>query len=153
MTHEAITIRRYQPSDADAVIAIWEAANALAHPFLSRDFVDTVRADMRAVYLPNAETWIAERDGRPVGFIAMIGTEIGGLFLDPRYHGKGFGRAMVDTVVAAKGSLQVEVFANNRIGRAFYDCYGFVPIDEYVHEQSGQVTIRMGMPEARGAQQ
>ena len=28
MTQEAIAIRRYQPSDADAVIAIWEAAKA-----------------------------------------------------------------------------------------------------------------------------
>jgi len=147
MMQKAFAIRRYKPSDTDAVIAIWEHANALAHPFLLPDFVDTVRTDMRAVYLPNAETWIVEHDERPVGFIAMIGTEIGGLFLDPRHHGNGLGRAMVDAVVVEKGSLQVEVFAKNRIGRTFYDSYGFAPVEEYLHDASGQVTIKMEMPE------
>jgi len=139
-------IRRYQPSDVDAVIAIWEAANALAHPFLSTDFVNTVRTDMREIYLPNAETWVVEQDGEPVGFIAMIGTEIGGLFLDPRHHGKGLGRAMVDAVVAVKGPLRVDVFAENVIGRKFYDGYGFTAVDRYAHEPSGRTTIKMEMP-------
>jgi putative acetyltransferase len=152
MTQETVTIRRYQPSDTDAVIAIWEAANALAHPFLSRAFLDTVRADLRAIYLPNAETWVAERDGRPVGFIAMIGTEIGGLFLSPQYHGKGFGRAMVDAVVALKGPLQVDVFTDNIIGRRFYDSYGFAPLGNYVHAPSGQTVIKMAMPGAHVVQ-
>ena len=31
MTQEAIAIRRYQPSDADAVIAIWEATALTSH--------------------------------------------------------------------------------------------------------------------------
>ncbi len=143
-------IRRFQQSDMDAVISIWEAANALAHPFLSTDFVNTVRTDMREIYLPNAETWVVEHEGEPVGFIAMIGTEIGGLFLDPRYHGQGLGRAMVDAVVALKGPLQVDVFAANAIGRKFYDGYGFKAVDQYAHDQSGQFTIKMEMPRLPG---
>jgi len=130
----------------DAVISIWEAANALAHPFLPADFVNTVRTDMREIYLPNAETWVVEHVGQPVGFIAMIGTEIGGLFLDPRYHGRGLGRAMVDTVVALMGPLRVDVFSENAIGRKFYDSYGFKPVDQYSHDPSGQLTIKMEMP-------
>lgn len=151
MVSETYMIRRYRPSDVEAVIEIWEAANALAHPFLSADFVDTVRSDMRNIYLPNAETWVLELDDKTVGFISMIGIEIGGLFLEPHHHGKGLGRALVEAVVKDKGPLRVEVFANNSIGKRFYDRYGFARANEYLHEPSGQITIRMEMRVASNA--
>ena len=141
-------IRVYDPKDTDAFIAIWEKANALAHPFLADDFVAQVKTDMRNIYLPNAETWVLEQQGQPIGFIAMIGNEIGGLFLDPAYHGKGSGKAMVDHVASSKGPLKVEVFSANAIGRPFYERYGFLLQDEYLHEPSGQITARMAMPGA-----
>lgn len=43
-------------------------------------------------YLPNAEIWVLESDGALIDFIAMIKTEISGLFLDSTQHGKGMGR-------------------------------------------------------------
>lgn len=141
-------IRAYRPADTDALIAIWEKANAMAHPFLPETFVAQVKEDMRNIYLPNAETWVLEEGGRPIGFIAMIDNEIGGLFLDPDHHGKGAGRAMVDHVVALKGPLRVEVFEENAVGRPFYERYGFAFEDEYLHEQSGRVTFKMAMPGA-----
>lgn len=60
-------IRPYQSQDTDALIAIWEKANALAHPFLTKAFVAQVASDMRTLYLPNAETWIADKDGAAIG--------------------------------------------------------------------------------------
>tara|TARA_R110002124_G_C8949992_1_gene513263 strand:- start:2289 stop:2747 length:459 start_codon:yes stop_codon:yes gene_type:complete len=139
-------IRAYEPQDADALVAIWEEANTLAHPFLPPEFVAQVKSDLRTLYLPNAETWVMESQGRPIGFVAMIGTEIGGLFLDPAQHGKGFGRAMVDHVAAIKGPLQVEVFRDNQIGRRFYERYGFALVAEARHEPSGQISHTMAMP-------
>ena len=50
------TIRQYIESDLDDVLATWENANKLAHPFLKEDFVDQVRKDIPALYLPNADT-------------------------------------------------------------------------------------------------
>lgn len=139
-------IRAYEPKDTDALVEIWEKANALAHPFLPQDFVAQVKTDMRNIYLPNAETWVLEQQGQPIGFIAMIGNDIGGLFLDPAHHGRGWGKAMVDHVVAFKGPLKVEVFSANAIGRPFYERYGFLLQDEHMHEASGQITARMAMP-------
>jgi putative acetyltransferase len=95
-------IRKYKTEDTDALITIWDNAEALAHPFLSAEVRDQVRKDMRNMYLPNAETWVLEDDGAPVGFIAMIDKEIGGLFLNPSQQGKGMGRQMVDYVVSLK---------------------------------------------------
>lgn len=139
-------IREYQANDTDALIAIWEKANAFSHPFLTVEFVAQVAKDMRNIYLPNAETWVLEEDGQAIGFIALIGNEIGGLFLDPALIGKGFGRTMVDHAFALKGPLCVEVFKDNAVGRPFYERYGFVFEEEYLHEQSGAITCKMVMP-------
>ncbi|MFS4579987.1 GNAT family N-acetyltransferase [Phaeobacter sp. C3_T13_0] len=142
-------IREYASNDTDALIAIWEKANALAHPFLATDFVTFVRDALRNMYLPNAETWVIQDKSAPIGFIAMIGNEIGGLFLDPDHHGRGRGRELVDHVVGLKGPLCVDVFKDNKIGRPFYERYGFEFVDEYLHEQSGTLTLKMAMPGAK----
>lgn len=136
-------IREYIKSDVDAVVAAWRAANELAHPFLSKDFLDKEEGNVRNVYPKFAKIWVQEIDGKVVGFIAMIDNEIGGLFLDPKNHRKGLGREMVDFVQAQKGALTVEVFRDNKIGRAFYDRYGFKKTGENLHEDSGQMTIKM----------
>lgn len=139
-------MREYRPEDADALITIWDSAEPFAHPFLAEEVRDQVRRDMRNIYLPNAETWVLENDGAPVGFIAMIGTEIGGLFLAPSEQGKGMGRQMVDHIVAIKGPLTVEVFKDNKIGLPFYERYGFVVTGEGTFDASGDETFKMAMP-------
>jgi putative acetyltransferase len=139
-------MRKYKTDDTDALIAIWDTAEPLAHPFLSDEIRTQVRKDMRNVYLPNAETWVMENNGVPVGFIAMIGTEIGGLFLTPSEQGKGMGRQMVDHIVAVKGPLTVEVFKDNKIGLPFYERYGFVITGEGAFDASGDETFTMAMP-------
>jgi putative acetyltransferase len=145
-TERKTMIRSYTSNDTDALIAIWDDADTAAHPFMPKSIKDQVREDMRNIYLPNAETWVLEEDGKPVGFIAMIGNEIGGLFLDPSQHGKGKGRQMVDLVVGLKGPLTVEVFKDNKIGLPFYQRYGFVLSEESVFEPSGHATFKMAMP-------
>ncbi len=142
------TIRPYLANDVEAVIDIWQRANALAHPFLSKDFVAEVNQAMRDVYLPNAETYVLEKGGNVAGFIALIGNEIGGLFLDPALHGQGHGRALVDHAVSLKGPLSVEVFRDNKIGRPFYERYGFDFVADELHAPSGQVSRKMAMPGA-----
>lgn len=136
-------IRQHNSDDTDAVVDVWRSASALAHPFLASSFIEQEADNVRNVYMKYAETWVTEIDGMVVGFIAMIDNEIGGLFLDPQYHGRGLGRAMVDKAVSMKGPLNVEVFAQNTVGRRFYAAYGFRGSDEYLHEPSGQMTLKL----------
>ena len=136
-------IRKYRLNDKDRLVAIWRSASALAHPFLDGAFMDREEIALRTQYLTAAEIWVCEVDGLAVGFVALIGEEIGGLFLEPVCHGRGLGRAMVDFTLALRGRLDVEVFERNAIGRRFYRRCGFVEMARSVHQDTGETVIRM----------
>ena len=141
-----LMIRKYKASDRDALLEVWRKASALAHPFLSEDFMAREAEYMRNVFRADGERWVLEENGQPIGFIALIDNEIAGLFLHPSFHGKGLGRAMVDHAVSLKGPLRVEVLKENAIGRRFYESYGFVFAERYLHKDSGSWIDRMVMP-------
>jgi len=136
-------IRKYKPEDTEVLIIIWRTANAFAHPFLPKAFVERVENDMRTLYLPNAGTWVLENNEITIGFVALIGNEIGGLFLDPAFHRRGFGRSLVDHAFRLKGKLKVEVFEKNATGRRFYDEYGFVETARHLHDASGETVLTL----------
>ena len=136
-------IRPYKQTDVAAILDSWENASRLAHPFLERAFLDQERKNIPELYLPNAETWVAEVDGSVIGFIALLGDEIGGLFVQPSHHKNGVGRALVDKARTGIDTLYVEVFDKNTIGSAFYTRYGFTPMEEKYHEPTRQTLIRM----------
>jgi len=138
-------IRKYTDTDLEQVLEIWYQASTLAHPFLEDSFVEKVKKDMREIYLPNpnAQTWIMEKDQTPIAFISMLGNEIGGLFVSPQHHSRGVGTALVNHVHTMHDQLEVEVFKNNKIGRPFYEKYGFQLLKEYFQEASQQVVLRM----------
>ena len=136
-------IRKQQEKDIDEIINICYKASGLAHPFLKTDFVEQVKKDLRDVYLPNAATWVYEDNHSVVGFISMLGNEIGGLFVLPDYHFKGIGTSLVDFVKEFYPELEVEVFEKNAIGRAFYEKYGFVQTKRYFHTESNSDMLRL----------
>ena len=118
-------LRKYVDADLEGVLSAWENASKVAHPFLPEAFLAQERKNIPTLYLPNADTWVLEIDKQVVGFIALIGNEIGGLFLQPEHHGKKLGKLMVDKAQELHGDLEVEVFEKNSVGRNFYDKYGF----------------------------
>lgn len=139
-------IREYQEQDLDDLLSVWMAASEIAHPFLTKDFLTLERENIPKVYLPIAETWVAKEEERIVGFISLIGNEIGAIFVHPQHHGRGFGRGLMDKAKELRGELFVEVFAANMNARRFYDKCGFEPIEEKVHEQTGFAIIRLQLP-------
>ena len=136
-------IRPYEDQDMNDVLIAWEEASALAHPFLEADFIDQERSNIPDIHLPNGETWVCEQSGRVIGFITLIGNEVGGLFVRPKFHGIGAGRELMDTANALHDCLDVEVFEDNSIGRAFYKKYGFQPIGTSIHEETGNSVLHL----------
>ena len=136
-------IREYQPADLDDVLAFWESASRLAHPFLQEDFLEQERHNIPNLYLPNAETWVIEHEKQVIGFIALLGNEVGAIFVKPEFHGTGAGKALMDKARDLGGDLQVEVFEANSIGRRFYERYGFKTLLESTHEPTGNRLLRL----------
>ena len=136
-------IRQYKETDLEAVLSSWENTQKIAHSFLPEDFQTQEMINIQELYLPNADTWVVEDDNIVVGFIALIGNEIGGLFLQPTHHGKKLGKMMVDKAQELHGGLVVDVFEKNLIGRDFYTKYGFKLVEEKKHEQTGEKVLRL----------
>lgn len=138
-------IRKYVAEDISGVLSCWENANKIAHPFLADDFVNQIRIDIPQIYLPNAETWVADNCGRVIGFISLLNNEIGALFVEPSFHRNGIGFALVKKAQELRGDLEVEVFELNRVGRDFYAKCGFTFLGEYFHEESGHKVLRLNL--------
>ena len=137
------TIRKYRDSDLEAVLSCWENASKIAHPFLEKEFHEKERYNIPNVHLPNVDTWVADNKGVVVGFIALIGNEVGAIFVEPSSHGTGAGKSLMDKAQELHGDLEVEVFKENKIGRKFYSQYGFEQQEEKFHEPTGQQVLRL----------
>jgi len=140
---QAMHIRQYRDADLEAVVSTWESATRLAHPFMTEEFLDQERKNLPDLYLPNADTWVIEIGGEVAGFIALIGNEVGAIFVQPDHHGIGAGKALMDKAQGLHGDLEVEVFSSNTIGCQFYTSYGFERYQKKTHKPTGQELLRM----------
>ena len=131
-------IRTFDEGDLEELLDVWYRASLLAHSFLTEDFLARERAEISERWLPIAETAVYETEGRVVGFIALIGNEVGGIFVDPDHQGRGVGRALMDHAWNTRPFLELDVFEANAIGRRFYDTYGFQIIDRHINDATGQ---------------
>jgi putative acetyltransferase len=136
-------LRPYATADADELIDVWYRASLIAHPFLSEEFLERERAEILEHWLPIAESTVYETEGRVVGFVALIGNEVGGIFVDPDHQGRGVGRALMNHARDSRPFLELDVFEANAIGRRFYHAYGFRLVDRHVNEVAGQPELRL----------
>ncbi len=136
-------LRPFREEDIDGVLRSWERATRLAHPFMSDEFLATQRKAIREIYIPNTITDVALADREVVGFISVMGNEIGAIFVDPACHGMKIGFRLMNLAAARHDELEVEVFEKNAAGRAFYDRYGFSEISRSEFEPLGETVIRM----------
>ncbi|MCZ4279893.1 GNAT family N-acetyltransferase [Kiloniella laminariae] len=152
------TIRKYDTKDTDIIADIFFNASLLAYPFFTRPALEQEKINVREIYLPAVETWVIEKqpvsattgsavsgeNAEVVGFVSLMEKEVAALFVAPEQQGQGYGQALMDKAVAEKGGeLEVDVFKENSIGRNFYRRYGFVQINESLHEPTGQMCLRM----------
>lgn len=136
-------IRLYQDSDIEDVIEVWYQASLVAHPFLSESFLEREERMIRHVFLPDAQTWVHEKEHKLVGFISLLGNEVGAIFVHPSMHRQGIGKELMDKACSIHDSVELDVFKANSIGRAFYSKYGFEPIKVFTHGETGEPTIRL----------
>lgn len=136
-------VRPFAESDTDELLDVWERASRVAHHFLDPEFFSVERQEIQQRWLPMAETVVVEQDHQIIGFLSLIGNEVGAIFVDPDHQGRGVGRSLMDWARQARPWLELDVFEENAIGRRFYEAYGFQEIGRHTNEATGHTEIRL----------
>ena len=114
------------PPDLPRALEIWRSAVDATHGFLApgdRADIDVMVAEQ---FLPNAELWLAIDDhDRQVGFLVMDGKTIDALFVDPAYHGQGYGCLLLDHALSLEPDATVEASEQATNAVPFYLSRGF----------------------------
>lgn len=152
MSHDLV-LRPYADRDRDACLGIWRAASEAGHPFLARKDLDADQALVRDAYLAQADITLACDGTGPVGFIALIDSFIGGLFVLPDRHRQGVGRLLLTAAGRKAGPLSVEVYAANTKARRFYESLGFVQTAERATDDRGRPHALVRLEQPRAARQ
>lgn len=119
-------IRSYVPGDMQALLALWLDSTTRAHPFIRAEYWQESLPIVRDDYLPDALSWIDERDGEMTGFISVLmGQFIGAVFVAPRFHRQGIGQNLMAQVKQRFSVLTLEVYQLNHTACKFYYRQGF----------------------------
>ncbi len=126
-----LKLRRAERSDTAAVADVYIASRrgaALYMPTIHTD--DDIRRWIAAVMMPALEVWVAEADGRIVGFLALDGETLDQLFVAPAAQRKGVGDCLLAKAKELRPRrLQLYTFQKNAPARSFYEARGFIAID------------------------
>ena len=142
------TIRRAVEADTHALAdLLWTvraesvpAIPALAHP---RESVEPFVSD---VLLAQFEVWVAELQGRPVGFIAVMAPDqLGHLYIAADHRDRGLGSRLVALAQDRfPEGLELWTFQANDRARRFYRRNGFVDAEHTEGDpEEGAPDVRM----------
>ena len=125
-----LLLRPAVPEDGPVVGALYTATRTAAVPLMP-PAVHTAEEDVAhfGALLADAEHegWIAERDGRALGFAILTATWLDCLYVHPDAQGHGVGTALLGLAQALRpGGLGLRVFETNAPARALYRRHGFV---------------------------
>ena len=122
-------IRPYREEDFEIVAKFWFAAIQAAEPELvqrmgyeftgAREYFKTVVAEN--------QMWVYELEGVPVGILGIQNDYIDRLYVDPNYHRRGIGKALLDHArKLSPQHLWLKTDQANKMSRPFYEKDGFV---------------------------
>jgi len=137
------TIRAMQPSDMEQVLDIWLEASIRAHPFQPATYWENALPAMRLQYLPMSENFVAEQEGKVLGFLAMLNNYIAALFVEPAVQGKGIGSCLLDYARANHDTLSLAVYQQNQQAVNFYLKNGFQIREETINSETGDPEYQM----------
>jgi putative acetyltransferase len=138
MENITLVIRPFDAAtDLKRLSNIWFEASMKAHPFIGERRLIEQRGLIEGEYLPKAETSVACLDGEAVGFISLLGSFIGGIFVAPDRQGFGIGRKLIADALARKGELSLEVYTENEQAVRFYKQLGFQEISRRATDDFG----------------
>ncbi|HEY7561757.1 MAG TPA: GNAT family N-acetyltransferase [Gaiellaceae bacterium] len=120
------SVRRARPADAGAVADVHLAATRAAMPYLPELHTERETRDwVRDVVLDRDEVHVADAEGRVVGFVALAGSLLDHLNVEPDVQGRGIGSALLELAKELRpDGFDLWVFQRNAKARAFYERRG-----------------------------
>lgn len=132
MAEDHVLIRPATGDDAPAMAEVHvdcREANVPSMPAMVHTREDT-RAWMARRLAGGSEGWIAEEDGRIVGYLVLTDEWLDDLFLLPGATGRGIGAALLDVIKAQRpGGFRLWVFETNLGARRFYARHGLLELE------------------------
>jgi putative acetyltransferase len=113
------------------LVMLWERAVRATHLFLSEENILSLRPLVAAELASHTlDWWVLELASRgPIAFLGLTSGTIEALFVDPDYHRRGVGAALVDHAQSLNaGALSVDVNEDNPSAIAFYRALGFASV-------------------------
>ncbi|WP_188509359.1 GNAT family N-acetyltransferase [Conyzicola nivalis] len=154
MAEHELHLRRYVPTDAAATLRCFQRA---VRGTASRDYdpeqieswaPGDVDLDAWGRRRASAETWVAERDGEPVGFTDVDDDGyIDMMFVDPDAARTGVASALLQRIVDlanARGCAELSTNASIT-ARPFFERHGFQIVAEQRVERRGSVLTNYRM--------
>lgn len=138
-----ISIRPLQEADLETVVDLWLKSSIKAHSFIEASFWEGQVNAMREVYIPSADTWVADYEGMLVGFVSLNEEMLAALFVHPFFQGNGIGKQLLQFAMEQSDSLVLSVYKENKRAMDFYRKQGFEAIQEQVDKHTGMPEVIM----------
>lgn len=122
-------LRPALPSDMRAVARLHRRVRLACLPYLPE--LHTPEDDVaffQGLVFPRSAIWLAEAGQDLIGFGALARDWLDHLYVDPSWHGRGVGTALLDAAKACSAELNLWTFQRNEQARRFYESKGFVPM-------------------------
>jgi GNAT superfamily N-acetyltransferase len=124
-----LTLRRMRPDETPIACALWTRSKKRAYPWLAIEQGRSPAEDLvyfSGTLCARCELWIALREERVVGVMALEGSHVDQLYVAPDEQGAGVGSALLaHAKILRPGGLSLFTFQRNARARAFYEARGF----------------------------
>jgi GNAT superfamily N-acetyltransferase len=125
-------IRPMAPEEAGTVADLWYRTGREAYPYLpgwQSMTPDLALRVFREHVAARCDVFVAEQDGVLAGYLAMTGSYIDRLYIDPALQGRGIGTALIEHARRrCPGGLELHTHQQNASACAFYEHLGFVAV-------------------------
>lgn len=122
-------VRAYRSEDANATAEVWHRAGRAAYGFLptwQAFALEEAREVFRDAIAARCEVFVAELEGRVVAYLALEGSYLDRLYVDPAYQQRGIGARLLEHAKALRpDGLELHTHVENRGARSFYERHGF----------------------------
>ena len=123
------TIREFQDADEADVVRVWHRSGSAAYTYLptwQEMTLETAQFVFHSIIRARCAIWVGTLDERVVAYLAMNGSYIDRLYVDPGEWGKGWGTRFIDLAKQiSPGGLELHTHQENRAARSLYERQGF----------------------------